>query len=167
MDRDLNECSIFSLKSLFLDGLREATEESSEVYKNYIELGPEMKRKQIARNKDFKLHFDLYIHPRRQIQVREVIDRLRVRIQDVDEPLVNPHLVLIACILVDERRPIDRHLMDLGRERDWASDFGTCSLCGFDDLPSRLVDDFVVIRLDLDTDSRRHFLFFLGSHDCE
>lgn len=48
------------------------------------------------------LHFNLYIHTGWKIEIREIVDRLRIRIQDVDEPLVNPHLVLVACVLVNE-----------------------------------------------------------------
>ena len=113
------------------------------------------------------LHFNLYIHTGWQIEVREIVDRLRIRIQDVDEPLVNPHLVLVTRVLVNECRPVDRHLVNFGRERDGTGDFGTCPFGCLDDFPSRLVDDFVVIGLDLDPDPRQRFFFFLRSHDCE
>lgn len=111
------------------------------------------------------LHLNFDIHSGGQIEIREIIDRFRVGIEDVDEPFVNPHLVLIARILVDKSRAVDRHLVDLGRERDWTGNLRACTLCRFDNLSGRLVDDFVVISLNLDPDSCRYFFFFLRSHD--
>lgn len=111
------------------------------------------------------LHFNFDIHSGRQIEIREIIDCLRVWIQDVNESLVNPHFILIARVLVDECRSVDRYLVDFGRERNWTRNLGAGTLCRFDYLPGRLVDDLVVISLNLDPDSCRDFLFFLRSHD--
>ena len=47
-------------------------------------------------------HFDIYINPRWQTQISQCFNHFRVRIDDVDEALVDAHLELLARVLVDE-----------------------------------------------------------------
>ena len=120
---------------------------------------------QIAKNKDFKLHFDLNVDSSRQIQIREVINRLGCRIHDIDQALVHPHLVLVPRVLVHERGAVHRHFVNLCRKRNGASDLGSSALGRFHDLASRLVDHLVIVGLDLDSDAqvRRCFGLFHGT----
>src|SRR5205807_2967055 len=61
---------------------------------------------------------DLDVHAGRQVETHQGIDHFRVRVEDVDDPLVGAHLELFTRVLVDERRTDHRLAVDLGRQRD-------------------------------------------------
>src|SRR6266576_2753421 len=61
---------------------------------------------------------DLHVHTRRQLELHERVDGLRRRLQDVEQPLVRPHLELLARLLVDVRRAEDRVARHLRRQGD-------------------------------------------------
>src|SRR5215469_4347831 len=107
-----------------------------------------------------KLELDLDIHAGRQIEAGQRLDCLGRGLDDVDEPLVRANLELLARIFVDEWRPQDRILRDLGRQWHRAGYTRAGVLCRIDDLRSRLVQDPVVIGLQPDADS----LLGDGSH---
>ncbi len=46
------------------------------------------------------LHFYLYIHARWQIERSQSIDRLGIRIKNIDDALVDSHLKLLTSILM-------------------------------------------------------------------
>lgn len=100
------------------------------------------------------LHLYLDIHAGWQIQVREIFDRFRCRIDDVDQALVHTHLILITGILMHERGTIDSHFVDFCRERDGSGYDGTGTFGCLDNLPRGLVNHFVIVRLDLDPDAQ-------------
>ncbi len=96
------------------------------------------------------------------------VDRLRRRVDDVDEPLVGAHLEVLAAVLVLVRRADDRHHVLLGGQRHRADDRRPCSRHRVDDLACRRVDDLVVVRLESDADllSGHDWLTFLVAHRC-
>lgn len=51
---------------------------------------------------------DVNAHPGRKIQVRQGFDDLLARVQDVNEPFMNPHVELLSRIFVNEGGAIDR-----------------------------------------------------------
>src|SRR5207249_8761800 len=51
---------------------------------------------------------DLDLDARRQVKLHQRVDRLRGRLEDVQEPLVGADLELLARLLVDVRREIGR-----------------------------------------------------------
>src|SRR4030066_121329 len=55
---------------------------------------------------------DLDIDPGRQVQFLELFDRLVVVLGDVDQPLVDAHLEMLARFLVNMGRPEDAITMD-------------------------------------------------------
>src|SRR5579859_7126256 len=63
-----------------------------------------------------ELHFD--VDARRQREFRQRLQRARVRIEHVDQPLVRAHLKLLTRVLVDKRRAVHRELLDLRRQGD-------------------------------------------------
>ena len=75
------------------------------------------------------------------------------RLDDVDQPLVDPHLEVLARVLVLVRAPHDREAVLLGRQRDRTSDRRLRAHDRLDDLARRLVDDLVVERLQADADA--------------
>src|SRR5207237_746901 len=54
------------------------------------------------------LDFDFDVHAGREIELRQRIDRLRPRIEDVDQPLMGLELELLATFLVALRAPHSR-----------------------------------------------------------
>ena len=83
----------------------------------------------------------------------EFIDRLGSGLDDVYEPLVRTGFKLLHRLLVDMGRPVDRKLLNAGRERNWSGDAGPGALGGFHDVLGRLIDDPIVETLKLDTNS--------------
>src|SRR5262245_32937352 len=61
---------------------------------------------------------DLDVDAGRQIQLHQRINRLRRRLEDVDQALVRAHFELLARLLVDVRRAQHRPLVDFRRQRN-------------------------------------------------
>src|SRR6185436_3044825 len=70
------------------------------------------------------------------------------RIDDVEQPLVRPGLELLAALLVDMRRPVDRELLDTGRQRHRPAHARARPLGSVDDLAGRRIEDAMVERLE-------------------
>src|SRR5882757_613855 len=98
------------------------------------------------------LELDLDVDAGGQIELHQSIDRLRGRIDDVEQTLVRAHLELLAALLVDVRRPVDRKLFDPRRQRNGAADVGTGALGRRHDFPRRGVEHSVIKRLQADAD---------------
>src|SRR5438093_251079 len=114
------------------------------------------------------LELDLDIDPGRKIELRQGIDGLGRRIQDVEEPLVGADLELLAGLLVHVGRAEHRPPTDRGREQDGAGHAGARPSNRLDDLLDRPVEEPVVVGpetdADLLVDEQRHgFTFPLPS----
>src|SRR6478752_4480204 len=103
------------------------------------------------------LDLDLDVDTRRQVQPLEGFDGLARRLDDVEQALVDPHLEVLARVLVDVRTPHDAVPVDLGRQRHRTPHLRTGAYDRLDDLARRLVDDLVVVRLEPDADLLSHF----------
>jgi len=58
----------------------------------------------LVKEGDFLLgHFDVDCYSRWEREVREGLDDLGIRVEDVDNALMNAHLKLLASVFVDER----------------------------------------------------------------
>src|SRR5688572_9661025 len=64
------------------------------------------------------LELDLDVDARRQVELHQRIDRLRRRVDDIEQALVRAHLELLAALLVDVRRAVDREALDARRQRN-------------------------------------------------
>src|SRR4051812_19545677 len=95
---------------------------------------------------------DLDVDAGREVETHERVDGLRRGVEDVDQPLVGPHLEVLAGVLVLVRRA--DHAVDvlLGRQRHRARNRRAGTDHRVDDLPRRTVDDLVVIGLEPDAD---------------
>lgn len=62
-------------------------------------------------------------------------------------------LELLHRLLVDVWRPVNRELLNAGRQWDRAGDASTGALGGFDDILRRLVDHAIVEALEFDANS--------------
>src|SRR3954467_11004814 len=111
------------------------------------------------------LQLDLDVDASRQVEAHERVDRLRSRVDDVDQTLVRAHLEVLARGLVLGRRTDHAETVDLRGQRHRARDLRPGTRHRLDDLPRRGVDDLVVIGLEPDADLlSRHggFCFLLS-----
>jgi hypothetical protein len=109
----------------------------------------------IARVKQYpppELHLDLDVDASREAEVRQRVDDLRGRNRDIDQALVDPHLELLARVLVDEGCPVDGEFLDFRRQGHRTNRLTAITFDRVDDLLSRLVDDLVIVSAKLDTD---------------
>src|SRR6185369_1303294 len=88
--------------------------------------------------------FDLYVYARGKIELHQRVDRLRRRLHDVQQPLVRPHLELLARLLVDVRRTVDGELLDARRQRNGAANESTRATRRIGDVASRLVEHSMI-----------------------
>src|SRR3989344_9012835 len=66
---------------------------------------------------------------------------------------MDSHFKLLTGIFINEARPIDRVLMDFGRQKDRSIGPSSISFDGFDDLLCRLVDNFIIVSFELNADA--------------
>src|SRR5690606_893390 len=98
------------------------------------------------------LELDLDVDVGGQVEAHERVDRLRRRVDDVDEALVGALLEVLAAVLVLVRRTDhDDHVL-LRRERHGADDGRARTGHGVDDLARRCIEAGVVVRLQPDAD---------------
>src|SRR4051812_24332208 len=108
-----------------------------------------------------ELDFD--VHAGGQIELHQRVDRLRRRLHDVEQPLVGPHLELLARLLVDVRRAVDGELLDARRQRNGTADERTGAARRIGDVARRLVEHSMIERLQADADILR----FHSYTDCK
>src|SRR3954463_14357761 len=93
-----------------------------------------------------------------EVELHQGIDRLRRRIDNVENALVGANFKLLARFLVDMRRTVDGVLLDPRRQWDRAAHAGAGALRGRDDLLGRRIEHTVIERLEPDEDILRvHF----------
>src|SRR5688572_7320881 len=98
------------------------------------------------------LQLDLDVDARRKIEPHQLVDRLRRRAVDVDQPLVGPHLEVLPRVLVLERTTDHAVHVLLRRQGHGTSDRRPASLSGVDDRLGRPVELLVVVPLETDAD---------------
>ena len=95
-----------------------------------------------------KSEFDFDFHAGGEFKPHQGFNCLVGRTENVDEPLVDAGLELLAGILVFVDRAQDGDDLLLGGERNRAGHPGACAPCGLDDLLRGLIDQLVIIPLD-------------------
>src|SRR3954468_20616188 len=100
-----------------------------------------------------ELDFDVYAGG--QIELHQRIDRLRRRLHDVEQPLVGPHLELLARLLVDVWRAVDGELLDARRQGNGTADECTRPARRIGDVASRLIEHSMIERLQANPDVLR------------
>src|SRR5205823_9247309 len=88
--------------------------------------------------------FDFDVHACREIELRQRIDRLRPRIEDVDQPFMGLELELLAALLVDVRAPQYGPELPLCWQRDRPRDLRTSLFGRAHDVRRSLIDLGVV-----------------------
>ena len=99
------------------------------------------------------LHFNFNINARWQRQTHQGIDCFTGRFQNINQSLVYAHFVLLPCIFVHERRTIHGDTFLFNRQWNWAHHFGTRAGGRIEDCPGGLVDNLVIVRANLNTNS--------------
>src|SRR5258708_7717203 len=99
-----------------------------------------------------RLQLDLDVHAGGEVELHQRVHGLRRRIDDIEQALVRAHLELLAALLVDVRRTVDRVLLDPGRQRDRPAHLRAGALRRIDDLARRRIEDTVVEGLEPDAD---------------
>src|ERR1041385_3334514 len=101
---------------------------------------------------------NLDVDARGEIELHQSVDRLRGRLHDVEQPLVRPHLELLARLFVDVRRPVDGELLDTRRKGDTTADNSTRTARRVGDVASSLIVTSMIERLQANPDVLRfHF----------
>src|ERR1700749_4099262 len=95
---------------------------------------------------------DLDVDAGREVEPHERAEGLRRRVNDVDQPLVRPHLEVLARVLVLVRRADDAVHVLFCRQRHGPGNLSAGTSHRVDDLARRAVDDLVVICLEPDAD---------------
>ncbi len=88
---------------------------------------------------------DLDIDTSRETELIQSFDCLGSRLDDVNETLVGPNLVLLTSLLVDARTRQDRVSLDSRRQRNWTVNLAVRSLDRIHDLLSTDVEHRVVV----------------------
>src|SRR5690606_8037822 len=100
--------------------------------------------------KSSELDFD--VHARGEIELHQRIDRLGVRLHDVEQPLVGTDLELLARLLVDVRAAVHGELLDARRQRNRTPDERASATGGIRDLTGSLVEHAVIEGLEAHAD---------------
>src|SRR5206468_8593666 len=83
-----------------------------------------------------------------QIELHQRIDRLRGRIDNIEQTLVGAHLELLAALLVDMRRTVDGELLDARRQRNRSANLRAGPFRRVHDLTRRRIENSMVERLE-------------------
>src|SRR5579872_5720007 len=94
---------------------------------------------------------DLDIDAGGEVELHQRIHCLRRRIDDIEHALVRAHFELLARLLVDVRRAIDRELLDPRRQRDRTTHLSARPFGRADDLTRRNVEYAMVEGLKPDS----------------
>src|SRR5262249_10151929 len=95
---------------------------------------------------------DLDVDADRKLELHQGVDRLRRRLEDVEQTLVGPHLELLTRLLVDVRRAVDGVAGNRRRAGDRSRALRPGPPRRVDDLARRLVEDPVVEGLEPNAD---------------
>src|SRR5438552_15763422 len=114
--------------------------------------------------KPLRAELDLDVDAGGEVELHQRVHRLRRRIDDIEHALVRAHLELLARLLVDVRRTIDREPLDPGRQRDRTAHLRARPLGCADDLAGRRVEHAMIEGLEPDPDvGAVHGPYFLAA----
>ena len=91
--------------------------------------------------------------PAGEIELLQLIDRLRCRLDDVEQAFVRAHLELVHALFVDVRRAVDRVALDLRGERDRTGDDRAGARGGLGDLGRGAIEKAVIECLEANADA--------------
>src|ERR1043165_1835625 len=98
---------------------------------------------------------NLDVDARGEIELHQSVDRLRGRLHDIEQPLVGPHLELLARLLVDVRRAVDGELLDARRKGNGTANESTRAARRVGDVAGSLIQHSMIERLQANPDVLR------------
>src|SRR5690606_2723513 len=98
---------------------------------------------------------DLDVDTGGEVQLHQRVERLRRRLQDVDQTLVGAHLELLARLLVDVRSAQHGVAPDPGGERDRTRDARARAASRLYDVRRRFVEELMIERLQANSNLGR------------
>src|SRR5882762_3440603 len=113
---------------------------------DFFLIGSRLSRSRRSRLPNSEL--DLDVNAGRKVEAHQRIDRLRRRIDDIEDAFMGADLELLARLLVDMGRAVDGEALELGRQRNGAADLGAGALCRRHDLTGRRIENPMVERLE-------------------
>src|SRR5690606_15533404 len=87
---------------------------------------------------------NLNLNTRSQIQLHQRIYRFFSWLNNIQQTLVCTNLILITRIFINVRRNQNGEALFTSRQRNRATNLGTCALCGLNNLLGRSVDEFMI-----------------------
>src|SRR5581483_3021358 len=102
------------------------------------------------------LELDLDVDAGREVELAERVDRLLGRLEDVEQTLVRADLELLPRLLVDVRGTVHGEAFDVRGQRDGTRDPPAGAADRLHDLPHRLIEQPVIVRLQADADLLVH-----------
>ena len=94
----------------------------------------------------YGLNLDLDIHTCRQIETHQHVNRLRIRIDDIDQTIVGTNFEMLMRIFVNERRASYCKPFFLSWQGYWTNYLGSTSLCSVYDPFYGLVEHTMIVR---------------------
>ncbi len=98
---------------------------------------------------------DLHVDPCGKIELHQSIDRLRRRLNDIEQPLVGPHLELLARLLVDVRRAVHGEFLNARRQRNGSTNKSTRTASRIGNVAGGLIKHSMIERLQANPDILR------------
>src|SRR5262249_36188999 len=95
---------------------------------------------------------DLDVDAGGEVELHQRVHGLRSRVDDVEHALVGADLELLARLLVDVRRAVDRELLDAGRQRDRPAHLRAGPLGRAHDLAGRGIEHAMIEGFQPDSD---------------
>src|SRR6185437_10922794 len=99
--------------------------------------------------------FDLHVDAGGEVELHQRVHGLRRGLHDIEQPLVGPHLELLARLLVDVRRAVDGELLDSRRKGNGTANESTRPARRIGDVASCLVKHSMIERLQANPDILR------------
>src|SRR5919108_775967 len=99
-----------------------------------------------------KLDFDFNIRARRQIEPHQHIDRLRVRIEDIDQTIVSANLIVLVRVFIYECRAPNCKPFELCWQGYWPNYMSAAAFSCLHNTFGRLIQDTMIVGFKPDAD---------------
>ena len=95
---------------------------------------------------------NFYVHTSGKIELHQRINRLGVRLHNVEQPLESTHLKLFPRLLVDVRAAVHGEFLNMRRQRNGATNKRASAACGIRNFAGCLIEHAVIERLKANAD---------------
>ena len=99
-----------------------------------------------------KLDFDFDIHARRHVQTHQHVNRLGIRVKNINQAIVRAYLEMLMRIFINKRRAAYCKPFYLGWQGHRPNNMGAGTFGSLDDPLGGLVENTMILSLKADTD---------------